>query len=64
MGKFPQIVDLNFRQAQFLSAAGDAVLQRPAEEVRKNCYDIGLHRGFQTSKVKIFNTEGTGLHRR
>jgi hypothetical protein len=36
-------VDFNFHQAHFRGPAGNSVIQRPAKEVRKNRYDVGLH---------------------
>jgi hypothetical protein len=43
MRVLPQIVDFDFHQAHFRGPAGNAVIKRPAKEVRKNRDDIGLH---------------------
>src|SRR3984957_3407310 len=48
MSKLAQIVDLNCRQPQLLGSTRYAVIQRPAKEVRKDSYNVGLHRESET----------------
>ena len=61
VGKLPQIVDFNFRQPRFLSPAGDAVIQRPAKEVRKNRDNVGLHCGSKTFTLEDTETSSFGV---
>ena len=53
--ELPQIVDFDFRQAHLAGPAGDAVIQRSAEEAGKDRQNIGFHLG---PELKTFNHRG------
>src|SRR5262249_17331052 len=42
--EFAQILDANLHQSSFARAPHDAEIQRPREELRKNCDDVKTHR--------------------